>query len=454
MHRRHDKNPETVLPLEGYLVLERFPRTLAEELDSLRADCRMPETRVREVMIGVLTGLWALRSVGVSHGDIKPENVVVDGPRVALIDLGSSADTHGFPTKTSSYPTTVFFCPPEKAENMTPTFKGDAYQAGLVLLSCLLGCQSVTLPFLMKIMSATSNGSAASLAPTSTPAVLQRVLSGLLERDPERHLDVYNALQMMIHFLVMDGREESSHGPTVSRTHDEGLSTFKNRTPWSTALSSQLRADPLRMDSVVSVLRACPELTDEEKSHLSDSIGEGPMGCWQELWRRLRRTTENSSDGHEWDAMAILPDVYRCLELGQWSQALAAVARESGGMSPEEDGIRSIVQALCRLQLSGGARKTVSVDVLSQLRDPLKGSEGLPGKWEVVRLYTLSLLCTAAGLCVEGCAYGVGCLSWDGRVLSVVSRKWLNEMEWTVQQHGAVLAQSLAEDPREARADA
>ena len=80
----------------AYMVTEYIEgRTLAEEL---KAAGVLPESRVREVLDGLMDGLSEVHAAGLIHRDIKPGNVMVrgDGRRTpVLIDFGSARRAMG-----------------------------------------------------------------------------------------------------------------------------------------------------------------------------------------------------------------------------------------------------------------------------------------------------------------------------------------------------------------------
>lgn len=71
-----------------YMVMEHVPGvTLAHHLEQIGASMPLPERL--DVVVAIADGLAAIHRAGVSHGDVKPENVLLSASgRVVLTDLG------------------------------------------------------------------------------------------------------------------------------------------------------------------------------------------------------------------------------------------------------------------------------------------------------------------------------------------------------------------------------
>ena len=75
----------------SYIVMEYLSgRNLRDEMDAVPGR-RLPEERVRQIMVTLVDALKAVHAKGVYHLDIKPDNVMVepDG-RIVLIDFGAA----------------------------------------------------------------------------------------------------------------------------------------------------------------------------------------------------------------------------------------------------------------------------------------------------------------------------------------------------------------------------
>ncbi|MHC5077656.1 MAG: serine/threonine-protein kinase [Planctomycetota bacterium] len=127
----------------AYFTMEVVSGTnLLEAADALDP----PETLALAVQ--TLRALAFIHSLGLVHGDVKPQNVLVDTsgtkPRACLLDFGlaeSILQSRGAPPRSSGTPA---YFPPEKARGALPDPRSDLYSFGVTLFQLLTG----RLPFL------------------------------------------------------------------------------------------------------------------------------------------------------------------------------------------------------------------------------------------------------------------------------------------------------------------
>jgi signal transduction histidine kinase len=126
----HPAIPQLVAVGESphHVVMERIPgRDLAF---LLRAGAAPRPTALR-VVANIAEALAVVHHSGLVHGDVKPGNIVVSlrGPRVALVDFGSTGGSGG----------TLLYAPPERLAGAQAQAAGDVYSLGLVLWELLAG---------------------------------------------------------------------------------------------------------------------------------------------------------------------------------------------------------------------------------------------------------------------------------------------------------------------------
>lgn len=150
------------LPADGEhaacLVLERRPGRPVAELEP-DAKRRLPWIAAQ-----LLQGLCELAQLGLAHGDLSPANVLIDGDRAALIDLGL-VRRHDDPEVRRSG--TVGTMAPETLAQGEVHPRSDLYSLGVLLYRLIAGHS----PF-----------------PDSSEEALQAMLAGRI-REPERGLD-------------------------------------------------------------------------------------------------------------------------------------------------------------------------------------------------------------------------------------------------------------------------
>jgi serine/threonine-protein kinase len=127
---------------EPYVVMDLVG---GESLRSLLDRGRLPAWRALGIMRQVLSGLSHAHSHGITHRDIKPDNIMVDatgsfGDQVRILDFGlaklregTSALTTGFVVGTPSY------MAPEQTLALPVDERTDIYACGVVLFEMLTG---------------------------------------------------------------------------------------------------------------------------------------------------------------------------------------------------------------------------------------------------------------------------------------------------------------------------
>ena len=93
----------------------------------------------------ICAGVAAAHGVGVVHGDIKPQNIIIEPTgRLKIMDFGSAhlTDGRGMTTK-GTVIGTIGYMSPEQARGLPVDFRSDIYSTGVVLYEMFTG----SLPF-------------------------------------------------------------------------------------------------------------------------------------------------------------------------------------------------------------------------------------------------------------------------------------------------------------------
>ncbi|MER7173702.1 serine/threonine-protein kinase [Streptomyces mesophilus] len=178
-----------------WIVMELIEgKSLAEVI---REDGRLTPKRAAEVGLAVLNVLRSAHRQGILHRDVKPSNVLIaDDGRVVLTDFGI-AQVEGDPsiTSTGMLVGAPSYISPERARGHKPGPAADLWSLGGLLYAAVEG----TPPY--DKGSAIATLTAVMTEPLETPqhaGSLDKVLYGLLEKDPENRLDEAGARALLL----------------------------------------------------------------------------------------------------------------------------------------------------------------------------------------------------------------------------------------------------------------
>lgn len=126
---------------EWYAIeMEYFPSvTLAQMLDQGEEGFVASYARLLGVFEQVLEGCAHLHRVGMSHGDIKPQNILVSAERVKLTDFGSSVLPEDMYARTRENGGTILYSAPEivgatlATRDASARYLSDVYSLGVLL---------------------------------------------------------------------------------------------------------------------------------------------------------------------------------------------------------------------------------------------------------------------------------------------------------------------------------
>jgi eukaryotic-like serine/threonine-protein kinase len=120
--------------------MEYFPsRTLAQLLDRGDQGFVASYQRILDLYQQVVAGVEYLHSLGMSHGDIKPQNILVSGDRLKLTDFGSSILPEDIYARTRENGGTILYSAPEvggttwRGRECDELFRADVYSLGVLL---------------------------------------------------------------------------------------------------------------------------------------------------------------------------------------------------------------------------------------------------------------------------------------------------------------------------------
>jgi eukaryotic-like serine/threonine-protein kinase len=126
---------------EWYIIeMEYFPSlTLSQLLDKGEQGFVASYQRILNIYQQVLAGVEHLHKLGMSHGDIKPQNILVAGDQAKLTDFGCSVLPDDMYVRTRENGGTILYSAPEvvgsslKGRSAESLFKTDIYSLGILL---------------------------------------------------------------------------------------------------------------------------------------------------------------------------------------------------------------------------------------------------------------------------------------------------------------------------------
>lgn len=123
------------------IVMEYAPGgSLRDTIDGFGA---LPESLVRRYMVDILHGLAYLHRGGITHGDVKPHNILLGADGVCkLSDFGSTVCEAADLARSNGmleFRGTAVYTSPEVAAGQLPTTASDIYSLGISFLEMLMG---------------------------------------------------------------------------------------------------------------------------------------------------------------------------------------------------------------------------------------------------------------------------------------------------------------------------
>jgi serine/threonine-protein kinase len=210
------REPEPGVP---YLVMEALDGELLADL--LVRQGTLPQGVVREIAAQIASGLAALHLAGITHCDIKPENLFVVGelehePLLKILDFGLAA-VAGFqgPEEALEVRGTAQYMAPEQALGDDVDARTDVYALGVVMFRCLTG----HLPFDLKLSATLLRHQIFSPAPPPSWLVddldsrLERVVLKSMRKKPANRYANAHALLEDLERIAQGAEPLAEHEP-------------------------------------------------------------------------------------------------------------------------------------------------------------------------------------------------------------------------------------------------
>jgi hypothetical protein len=196
-----------------------------EDPSGVRLDRRLdagPLTVLETVQIaqGLFARLRQLHGSGALHGEVRPDNIVVDGSRVTLVGTVAGSADGGLPSAE-----TVRYMAPERAGVIDREVdqRSDLYSAGTVLFECLVGR-----PFLDGLTLAEVLREHTSSAPTDprdlgadAPRAVAELVGRLLATDPDERYGSAAAVLRDLDDIVASLERGEEEPQVIVGLHDD-----------------------------------------------------------------------------------------------------------------------------------------------------------------------------------------------------------------------------------------
>jgi eukaryotic-like serine/threonine-protein kinase len=182
-----------------YDVGENFLVSELVDGQTLRASGRLSQRQAVDLAVQIAEGLAAAHAAGITHRDLKPDNIMVTGQssgnagRAKILDFGlakvtqaSSLGTEA-PTQTQDgmIMGTVGYMSPEQVKGLPADSRSDIFSFGVVIYEMLVGKRAFSGGSSIEVMSAILKEDAAELPESISPG-LKRIVEHCLEKNPDR----------------------------------------------------------------------------------------------------------------------------------------------------------------------------------------------------------------------------------------------------------------------------
>ena len=176
-----------------YLVMPYVPGETLRTL--LREEGQLPLGRALEITRDLVSGLAYAHRQGVVHRDVKPENVLFDGPRALLADFGiarvlDSVSQQSLSSSGLAVGTPAYMSPEQAAGGPKIDQRADTYALGLVVYEMLAGEPAFSGPTPQVVAARQISEQPRSLAvvrPDLPPAVARAVATALAKSPADRY---------------------------------------------------------------------------------------------------------------------------------------------------------------------------------------------------------------------------------------------------------------------------
>ncbi|MCP4375983.1 MAG: SUMF1/EgtB/PvdO family nonheme iron enzyme [bacterium] len=189
------------------------------------------EARTLEIITGVARALRAANEIGLIHGDVKPENIMLNKKgRPKLVDFGIARFGGGKISEGDALGT-PYYVSPEQVERGSLDHRSDIYSLGATMYHAISGVPPFNGDSLMKVLYARIKGPVPDISeacPSLHPETVE-VLTRMLQKDPDDRYETYDEL--------LKGLQKASWAAGAEIIQDDGeaipVADKLSETDWS-----------------------------------------------------------------------------------------------------------------------------------------------------------------------------------------------------------------------------
>jgi len=310
------------------------------------------------VVVQICRALAYLHARGVIHGDLKPDNILMTGGLVKLVDFGVALEIRSPETRGRYY--TPGYSAPEVREQAPVDHRADLYSLGALWYALLMGEPPMFMPGAERLIHLTLEEALA--GQEYVPKPIGDVIVRLMERSPaDRYASANEVIEAINETLGTEYRLETRETASsyALRTHfvDRETEMKTLQALWEQARSGEGRIVLLQGESGVGKTRLLEEL--EVRAELEgDHVvwgqcvegGANAYGPWREVLRVLTRYVEDMDEG----AMQLLGPLLAKLLPELWGRDYMAGAAPAAALDPQaaqqrlNDAIVRVLRAAAR----------------------------------------------------------------------------------------------------------
>ena len=281
----------------------------------------LPLAEFLRIAVPMADAVGRVHEQGITHGDIKPENVVVNDDQVKILDFGLSRPDRNEAVRTTSRDSTVtltleasvsgtlHYMAPERVQGQQADHRSDIFSLGATLYEMATGQRPFRGRTSAAVLAAVLKDSprpSREINP-EIPRQLDRVISACLEKDVEQRLqsalDLRNELRTLERVAVS---ADPGHGPSIAILPFADMSPNKDQGYFCEGIAEEIinaisRIENLRVTSRTSSFQFKNASLDSRE--IGDRLGVSKLleGSVRKAGERLRISVQliNVADGYQ-----------------------------------------------------------------------------------------------------------------------------------------------------------